>query len=56
MKGLTNYKNEFKRKNYDQILIIVPKGQKEEWKEEAKRRQLSLNQLVIEAVKNYIKT
>ena len=54
-KNETEYKNEFKRNNYDQVLLTIPKGQKENWKEEAKRRQLSLNQLVIEAVKNYIK-
>lgn len=55
MKNQTEYKNEFKKNNYDQILITVSKGTKEQWKEEAKRRNLSLNAFVIEAVKNYIK-
>ena len=53
-KNITKYKNDFNRQKYDQILIMSPKGSKDEWKAEAQKRGLSLNAFVIEAVKNYI--
>lgn len=33
---------------------MLPKGQGEEWKAEAKRRNMSLNAFIIEAVQKYI--
>lgn len=54
-KELFAKQNEYNRQKYDRIGLMLPKGMGEEWKVEAKRRQMSLNQLVIEAVKNYIK-
>lgn len=48
------YKNEFNRQNYDQVIIMIPKGSKEQWKAEAKRRNISLNAMVQQAVAQYI--
>lgn len=50
----TTYKNEFSRQNYDRILLAIPKGMGEEWKAEAKRRNMSLNAMVQEAVNQYL--
>lgn len=50
----TQYKNEFNRQNYDQIVLMIPKGKKEIWKEEAKKQNMSLNAFVQEAVKFYL--
>lgn len=52
--GNVTYKNQFNRDNYDQILLMIPKGNKDIWKEEAKRRNISLNALVQEAMKEYL--
>lgn len=48
------YRNEYNRQKYDRIGLMLPKGQGEEWKAEAKRRNMSLNAFIIEAVKEYI--
>lgn len=47
--------NEYNRKKYDNITIMVQKGNKAIWKEEAVKRNLSVNAFVINAVEYYIK-
>lgn len=39
----------------DDIRIRVPKGTKERWKEEAEKRDKSLNQLIVDSVEKEIK-
>lgn len=48
------HQNEYNRQKYDRVGLMLPKGQGEEWKAEAKRRNMSLNAFIIEAVKKYI--
>lgn len=36
------------KKNYDQISIRIPKNKREEYKEHASSKGLSLNQLIVE--------
>lgn len=52
--GNVTYKNQFNRDNYDQILLMIPKGNKDIWKAEANRRNMSLNAFVQEAVSHYL--
>lgn len=40
----------------DSIQIRTPKGTKERWKEEAEKRNKSLNQLIVDAVEKEIET
>lgn len=40
--------------HYDQIKITVPKGQRERYKTLAARLGVSVNQLFVQAVENYI--
>lgn len=46
--------NNFNRNNYDKFSLMLPKGQKAILQEEAKRRNLSLNALIQEAIKAYV--
>lgn len=46
-----DHQNEYNRQNYDRIGLMLPKGMGDQWKEEAKRRNLSLNAFVIDCVK-----
>lgn len=41
-------------KHYDQIKITVPKGERDRYKSLAARLGLSVNQLFVQAVENYI--
>ena len=50
----TKAKNKYNTNNYDRIGLMLPKGMGDLWKEEAKRRNTSLNALVQEAMKAYI--
>lgn len=52
-KSEVEYKNDFNRKNYDHFNLMLPKGKKEEWKEQAKAEGLSLNAFIIMCVQNY---
>ncbi len=54
MEKMTKYKNDFNREHYDRIGLMLPKGLKDVWKKEAKARGLSINALIIEAVKWYL--
>ncbi len=41
-------------KTQDNIVIRVPKGRKDELKNEAKKRGLSLNMLTVKAIEEYL--
>ena len=43
-------KNRWADKHYDRITVIVPKGEKEAWKEAAKKKEKTLSEYVREAV------
>lgn len=45
------YQNEFKKKTYDRMELLVPKGQKAVIKEKAAAAGQSLNEFVYSAVK-----
>lgn len=45
------YQNDYKRKNYDRMELLVPKGEKAEIKEIAKSLGKSVNEFVYSAVK-----
>lgn len=47
--------NDYRNKTYDSCLFYVPKGEKEKLQEYAKAHELSLNELVNTAIKEYIK-
>ena len=43
--------NEYNRKKYDHINLMIPKGMKEEWQNMAIDKGQSLNAFIIECVK-----
>ena len=47
------YANNYNKENYDKIAIMVPKGERERWKAEAKKQGLSLSEMVRRAVAEY---
>lgn len=47
----TKYQNEYKKKTYDRIELLVPKGQKAVIKERATALGKSLNEFIYSAVK-----
>ena len=49
------YKNEYRKKNYEQVAIALPKGTRAIWQREAKKRGISMTTLITLAVKSYIK-
>ena len=49
-----NYRNEYNRQKYDRVGLMLPKGKGNEWREEASRRNLSLNAFIQIAVTTYI--
>lgn len=42
-------------KAYDKIMIRIPKGERDRYKQAAEERGLSLNQLFIQATEEYLK-
>ena len=46
----TSYKNDFAKKNYDRINLIVPKGKKDELKAYAKAEGKSLNEYLNDLI------
>ena len=48
------YANDYNKENYDKIAIMVPKGERETWKAEAKKRGLSVSEMVRRAVAGYL--
>ena len=51
----TKAKAKYNKENYEQILLMIPKGTKTIWKDEALQRKTSLNNLIQTAVNLYIK-
>lgn len=43
-------KNRWADKHYDRVTVIVPKGEKEEWKKRAKEKEKTLSEYVREKV------
>ncbi len=49
------YQNEYKRKNYDRIELLVPKGERAVIKEAAAAAGQSANEFIYSAVKEKLK-
>lgn len=47
-------KNRYNAKNYDMVRVLVKKGEKERYKKIAEEMGLSLSQLFVKAVEEYI--
>lgn len=45
----------YESKAYDKILIRIPKGERERFKQAAENRGLSLNQLFVQAAEEFLK-
>lgn len=41
------YKNEFNRKNYDRLSVMLPKGSKQKLKKLADNRHMSVNKYIL---------
>lgn len=50
------YQNEYKRKNYDRMELVVPKGEKAAIKEVAASVGQSANEFVYQAIKERMKS
>ena len=48
------YQNDFNKRNYDRITVMVPKGKKAELKALCKEQGFSMNGFVISAIKEKI--
>ena len=49
-KTRSEVKNRWANAHYDRVTVIVPKGEKEAWKEEAKKKGQTLSEYVRDAV------
>ena len=47
------YNNQYNKENYDKITILVPRGEKDEWKAFAKQNGISLTEMIRRAVADY---
>lgn len=47
------YSNDYNRENYDKISVLVPKGEREQWKALAKRQGISVSEMIRRAVADY---
>ena len=47
------YINDWKRQNYDEVRVLIPKGKKETIKKMAKEKGLSVSRFIVEALENY---
>ena len=47
------YINDWKRRNYDEVHVLIPKGKKETIKKMAKEKGLSVSRFIVEALENY---
>ena len=47
------YANEYNRENYDKVTIMIPKGEKEQWKALAKTQGISMSEMIRRAVDEY---
>lgn len=50
----TKAKNKWNKKNYDQFLLTMPKGDKEKYRSLADMEDMSLNSYIIRAIEEYI--
>ena len=46
-------KNRWNRKNYDSVLVMLPKGMKERLKAACEKDGISMNSIFVKAAKNY---
>lgn len=44
------YKNNYEREKYDRIVLLVPKGEKEEFKKTAQTLNESVNQFIYKSI------
>ena len=49
------YINKYNKEKYDRILLVVPAGKKDYYKNMAEEKGLSLNRLFIEAVEEFLR-
>lgn len=47
----TEYKNRYQAENYDQVRLVVPKGEKERIKAAADAERISINAYIVQAIK-----
>ncbi len=45
------YQNQYNKENYDRVTVMLPKGQKEQLRNHAKEKGLSLNAFISELIK-----
>ena len=48
------YQNDYIRKTYDRVNLLLPKGQKEILKARAQTQNKSLNQLICDCIDEYL--
>ena len=49
-KKTEDYRNEYSKAKYDRIALLLPKGERESLKEEAKQKSLSMNAYLLELI------
>ena len=49
------YINDWKRRNYDEVRVLIPKGKKETIKKMAKEKGLRVSRFIVEALENHYK-
>ena len=54
MNASSKAKQKYNAKTYDRIQLMIPKGMGELWKNEAKKRGISLTALIQTAVSNHL--
>ena len=52
----TEYKNDFTKNNYDQIHLVLPKGQKAVLKEQCDKMEMSVNEYIRLLIQDDMKT
>ena len=50
-----DYIAKYTQEKYDKIVITAPKGTKQEWREKADERNMSVSQMAIKAVEEFTK-
>ncbi len=49
------YDNDFKRQNYDRVLVLLPRGTKQVLKTYAESQGKSMTQVIVEALEDHCK-
>ena len=49
------YINDWKRRNYEEVRVLIPTGKKETIKKMAKEKGLSVSRFIVEALENHYK-